>query len=192
MNHADTLSTSTRSSSTEDATPTLSNGHAPICYRMEPAKRMLARQSCARDCASPPSSDLLDVPPCLLCTQQHSVVDLEKVCRVALMVTPEATGDVTDEAWEAVSTIRAVLKQQPSPMAVTMQTAFLRRAEDEAVCRRVFGAFYGDRLPATSFVIQPPCGGQSLAIEAWALGGKSADVQFISPDVVSAEYDGFL
>jgi len=167
-----------------------SDGHAPICYRMEPAKRMLAQLACARDCASPPSGDLPDVPPCLMSRQQHSVVDLEKVCRVALMVTPEATGDVADEAWEAVSTIRAVLKQQPGQMTVTMQSVFLRRAEDEAVCRRLFEAYYGDRLPATSFIVQPPCGGQSLAIEAWALGGRNADIKFIAPDVVSAEYDG--
>ena len=195
MNHADILSSPTDSSPTdsslrEDSKPASSNGHAAICYRMEPAKRMLAQHACARDCAAPLSNDLPDVPPCLLCSQQHSVIDLEKVCRVALMVTPEATGDVTDEAWEAVSTIRAVLKQQAGPMTVTMQTVFLRRAEDEAVCRRLFEVYYGDRLPATSFVVQPPCGGQSLAIEAWALGGQNANIEFLAPDVVSAEYDG--
>ena len=182
MNYSDT-----DSSGIADTT---SCEHSPLCYRMEPAKRMLVRHKDARDRALPPTGDIPSVPPCLLCDQQHSVVDLEKICRVALMVTPEGTGDVTDEAWEAISTIRAILKQQPSPMTVTMQTVFLRRAEDEAVCRRLFEAYYGDRLPATSFVIQPPCGGQSLAIEAWALGGKNADIQFISPNVVSAAYDG--
>ncbi len=151
---------------------------------------MLASQACAQDCAIERTGDVPAEPPCLLCSQQHSVVDLEKICRVALMVTPQATGDVTDEAWEAVSTIRAVLKQQPGPMTVTMQTVFLRRAEDEAVCRNLFQAYYGDRVPPTSFVVQPPCGGQSLAIEAWALGGQHADIQFPAPDVVTAAYDG--
>jgi enamine deaminase RidA (YjgF/YER057c/UK114 family) len=125
-----------------------------------------------------------------MCDQQHSVVDLEKVCRVALMVTPEASGDVHDEAWEAISTIRAVLKQQSVPMTVTIQTVFLRRAEDQAACQRLFRAYYGDRMPATNFVVQPPCGGQSLAIEAWALGGKKTEIEFPDPDVVSVAYDG--
>jgi enamine deaminase RidA (YjgF/YER057c/UK114 family) len=157
---------------------------------MEPAKRMLAQGACGRDRAVPRSGSPYDAAPCLLSDQQHSVVDLEKVSRVALMVTPEATGDVKDEAWEAISTIRAILRQQPEPMTVTMQTVFLRRAEDEAVCRRLFDAYYGERMPATSFVVQSPCGGQSLAIEAWALGGKNANVEFLAPDVVSVTYDG--
>ena len=151
---------------------------------------MLAQQAWKRSCAAPFAANLPSMPPCLLSDQQHSVIDLEKACRVALMVTPEATGNVMDEAWEAVSTIRAVLKQQLSPMTVTTQTVFLRRAEDEMVCRRLFEAYFGQRMPATSFIVQPPCGGQSLAIEAWALGGNKVDIQFLSPDVVTVSYDG--
>jgi enamine deaminase RidA (YjgF/YER057c/UK114 family) len=45
-------------------------------------------------------------------------------------------------------------------------------------------------MPATSFVLQPPCGGQALAIEAWALGGNEAEVHFPQPDVVTVAYDG--
>lgn len=151
---------------------------------------MLAEQAWARNCASPIAGNLASMPPCLLSDQQHSVIDLEKICRVALMVTPESNGDVVDEAWEAISTIRAVLKQQPSPMTVTTQTVFLRRAEDEVVCRRLFAAYFGQRMPATSYIVQPPCGGQSLAIEAWALGGTNVNVEFLSPDVVTVTYDG--
>lgn len=151
---------------------------------------MLAEHAGTRTCAPPIAGDLPSLPPCLLSEQQHSVIDLEKICRVALMVTPEANGDVIDQTWEAISTIRAVLKQQPSPMTVTTQTVFLRRAEDEVVCRRLFEAYFGQRMPATSYIVQPPCGGQSLAIEAWALGGNNVNVEFMSPDVVAVTYDG--
>ena len=157
---------------------------------MEPSKRMLAEHSCGH-VSSPDSNDAVSgVSTCLQCDQQHSVVELENVCRVALMVTPEATGSVTDQAWEAMSTIRAVLKRQSHPMTVTMQTVFLRCAEDESICRNLFQAYYGDHMPATSFVVQPPCGGQSLAIEAWALGGPRTEVKFPAPQVVSVSYDG--
>lgn len=130
------------------------------------------------------------MPPCLLCDQQHTTVGLEKVLRVALMVTPKESGGTVDQAWEAMSTIRAVVNQQAEPMSVTSQTVFLRTAADAEPCRKLFSAYFGDHAPATNFVVQPPCGGQALAIEAWALGGKEVDVQFPEPNVVSVGYDG--
>ncbi len=38
--------------------------------------------------------------------------------------------------------------------------------------------------------MQPPCDGQALAIEAWALGGEDVDVRFLGPEIVTVEYDG--
>ena len=57
------------------------------------------------------NGEIPDVPPCLLSRQQHSVVGVEKVRRLALMVTPEPVGEFLDQAWEALSTIRAILRQ---------------------------------------------------------------------------------
>ncbi|HQZ65940.1 MAG TPA: hypothetical protein PLY87_12715 [Planctomycetaceae bacterium] len=162
----------------------------PICYRMEPAKRMLTGAGCSSSCHAQFSGSGNQMPPCLLADQTHSVIGLEKVRRVALMVTPQASGGVVDQVWEAISTIRVVLKQQPAPMVVTSQTVFLKRAEDAEACRKLFAAYYGERMPATIFVAQPPCGGQSLAIEAWAVGGEDAVIEFLAPDVVSVAYDG--
>lgn len=122
--------------------------------------------------------------------QQHSVVHLDDVTRVALMVTPHNVGDAIDQAWEAVSTIRSILKQQPVPMKLTKQTVFVRRADDIPAFEKLFEAYYRFCVPATSFVIQPPCEGQSLAIEAWALGGNDIDVQFPMNDLVTVTYDG--
>ena len=157
---------------------------------MEPAKRMLAGEKCDFNDLPQDSRNGNKIPPCLLCDQSHTVIELEKVRRIALMVTPQDSGEVVDQVWEALSTIRAVLKQQPVSMSVTSQTVFLRRAEDAKLCRRLFRAYFDARMPATNFVVQPPCGGQALAIEAWAVGGPHADVQFPHPDVVSIAYDG--
>ncbi len=99
-------------------------------------------------------------------------------------------GEAIDQAWEAVSTIRVILKQQSVPMTLTKQTVFVRSADDIEAFRKLFEAYYGNRVPATSFIVQPPCGGQALAIEAWALGGDDVDVQFPLPDVVTVAYDG--
>ncbi len=161
----------------------------PICYRMEPDKQMLSNLPETFACPMHSATGANKMPPCLLSDQHHTVVDLERVCRIALMVTPQPTGEVIDQAWEAVSTIRAILKQQSIPMAVTMQTVYVRSAEDVEAIRELFQAYYGDRMPTTSFIVQPPCGGQALAIEAWALGGDGVDIQFLSPDVVTVAYD---
>jgi enamine deaminase RidA (YjgF/YER057c/UK114 family) len=166
-----------------------------ICYRMQPDRQMLhGSGSNCDDCSVIPreaiSGGSNQMPPCLLSEQQHSRVNLDRVCRIALMVTPQPSEDVIDQAWEAVSTIRAIMKQQAVPMTVTMQTVFIRSADDIPALRKLFEAYYGDHLPVTNFVVQPPCGGEALAIEAWALGGHDVDVNFLSPDVVTVAYDG--
>ena len=161
-----------------------------ICYRMEPAKQMLAIEGCAHNCQSSGPSGANKMPPCLLSDQQHSLVHLDRVTRVALMVTPQPRGSAIDQAWEAVSTIRVILQQQPVPMSMTKQTVFVRSADDIEAFRRLFEAYYGDRVPATSFIVQPPCDGQALAIEAWALGGENVEVEFPLPDLVTVTYDG--
>lgn len=162
-----------------------------VCYRMEPAKRMLSGVQCPNPaCPALYPANRDNNPPCLLCDQSHTVIDLGKIRRVAMMITPQAQGDVIDQAWEAVSTVRAILKQQARAMTVTSQTVFVRQASDIEQFRRLFQAYFGGRMPATNFVVQPPCGGQALAIEAWAIGGEDVDIQFPQPDVVSIAYDG--
>jgi len=161
-----------------------------ICYRLAATKRMLGHSGCLGRPSAPHFTGGSDVPPCLLSDQTHTVIHLEKACRVALMVTPQVAGDVVDQAWEAISTIRAILKQQAEPTVVTSQTVFLSHAEYEEPCRKLLQAYFRERMPATNFVVQPPCGGQALAIEAWAIGGQQADVQFPQPGVVVAAYDG--
>lgn len=160
-----------------------------ICYQMQPIKRMLSESECSSMCHHG-SAENNKMPPCLLSDQSHSVIDLEKVCRVGLMITPQARGDVVDQGWEAISTIRAVLRQRSMPMTVTSQNVFVRSAEDIEPLQQLFNANYRDRIPATNFIVQPPCGGQALAIEAWAIGGEEADVQFPQPNIVSIKYDG--
>lgn len=173
-----------------DDTTVDQEAESAICYRMEPAKQMLGGEPCRHDCDPVSLGGGNKMPPCLLSDQQHSVINLDRVCRVALMVTPQKGSDAIDEAWEAVSTIRVILKQQSVPMTVTKQAVFVRSADDIESFQRLFRAYYGERMPATSFIVQPPCGGQALAIEAWALGGEDVDVQFPATDVVTISYDG--
>ncbi len=167
----------------------------PICYHLAPDRRLLDAGCSMRGCShGTPGShgrgNVPDMPPCLLGVQHHTVVAFGKVRRVAMMVTPLCGGDFKDEAWEALSTIRAILRQQGEPMAVTMQTVFLRSRDDVPAAELLFDACYGDKKPLTIFVVQPPCEGRGIAIEAWAVGTTHAKVEHHDEHLVTVEYDG--
>ena len=170
----------------------------PICYRLTPDRRLLEGQ-----CAV--SGGLIryavpgggtsgrvahQIPPCLLGLQHHTTIGYDGVKRVALMVTPEAGGDFRDQTWEAMSTMRAILRQQGEPMALTVQTVFVDSAANVPKARRLFEAYYGDEMPLTLFVVQPPCDGRALAIEAWAISTGKVKVDYHSPRLVTVTHDG--
>jgi enamine deaminase RidA (YjgF/YER057c/UK114 family) len=118
-----------------------------------------------------------------------SSVDLGGSVRLALMITPRSSGDLHEQVQEVLSVIRTVLDKQPQQMVVTVQTVFLKDARDRAECEKAFAEFYGPRLPATNFVLQAPCCGAALAVEAWAIGGKAVRVEFFGPQALVVSYD---
>lgn len=118
-----------------------------------------------------------------------SFVDLGDSARLALMVTPRISGNLSEQLREVLSTIRTVLEQQPHPTAVTVQTVFLKHAEDQGECERAFAQFYGPRMPVTTFVQQPPCCGAALAIEAWAIGGEGVRIDHFGAQALAVSYD---
>lgn len=148
----------------------------PLCYRLAPDRQLLEDGCGASDCKNcsvtehgHEISGPRDIPPCLLGLQHHTTVGYDGLRRVAMMVTPECGGSFRDQAWEAVSTVRAILRQQGEPMVVTMQTVFVADADDVPSAKQLFEAYYGEEMPLTLFVVQPPCGGVGIAIEAWAI-----------------------
>jgi enamine deaminase RidA (YjgF/YER057c/UK114 family) len=86
--------------------------------------------------------------------------------------------------------MRTVLGKFPEPMANTVQTVFLKDARDQAECEELFTTFSGADLPVTNYVLQPPCCGAALAMEAWAIGGKSVRVEHFGPQALAVAYDG--
>ena len=50
-------------------------------------------------------------------------------------------------------------------------------AEQIPVCRRIMRDFYGDNLPATTYIPQHPCQGKLLAIEALGVGQGKGEVE---------------
>ncbi len=105
------------------------------------------------------------------------------------MVAPKGRGAFAEQVREALLTMSSLLNHQLAPMFVTIQTVFLAHEEDEEECRRLFEEHYRDHVPATNYVIQPPCCGAALAVEAWAVGG-TAKVEFHGEHLVTVSYDG--
>ena len=110
--------------------------------------------------------------------------------RAALMLAPSTRGSFPEQTRELLAALGGFLQSQPRPMQVTQQTVFLRRAEDQAPCERLFSAFFGSRPPVTTFVAQPPCCGAALSVEAWAVGGEGVHIERFGPHVLSVAYDG--
>ena len=119
----------------------------------------------------------------------HSYVNLGDSARVTLMITPQGRGTFREQAREAVMVMRAVLEKQPEPMVVTVQTVFLKDPQDQAECERLLAEFSPSQLPVTNFVLQPPCCGAALALEVWAIGGKSVRVERFGPHTLAVAYD---
>jgi enamine deaminase RidA (YjgF/YER057c/UK114 family) len=120
----------------------------------------------------------------------YSHVDLGDSTRVALVITPRGRGAFRDQAREVLATMRVVLEKQPEPMVVTVQTVFLKDTRDQAECEQLFAEFSGAKLPVTNYVMQAPCGGAALALEAWAIGGKSVRVERFGSHALAVAYDG--
>ena len=119
-----------------------------------------------------------------------SRVKLGKFSRAALAFVPAGRGALAEQAREISAGLKAILANEPGPMTVTVQTVFLRDAADQAECEAVFGAHYGDQMPVTNFVIQPPCCGAALALEAWAVAGDAVRIERLGPHTLAVTCDG--
>ena len=119
-----------------------------------------------------------------------SRVDLGDSTRVTLVITPRGRGAFRDQVREVLSAMQAVLDKYSEPMTITLQTVFLKDARHQAECEQRFAEFFGAKPPVTNYVVQPPCGAAALALEAWAIGGKSVRVEHFGPQALAVSYDG--
>jgi enamine deaminase RidA (YjgF/YER057c/UK114 family) len=120
---------------------------------------------------------------------EHSYVDLGDSARVAAMITAQGRGAFAEQTHEVLLRLVHVLEEQPQPMRITVQTVFLRRAADQPECERILADFYGTHPPVTNYVLQPPCDGAALALEAWAIGGSDVRLEHCGPNVMTVTYD---
>jgi enamine deaminase RidA (YjgF/YER057c/UK114 family) len=119
-----------------------------------------------------------------------SVLDLPQVTRMALMVTSSGRGNFGKQAAELLEILSSMLHRLAPPASVTIQHVFLSDERDRRECEDLFAQHYGCGMPVTNFVIQPPCNGAALAIEAWAISGNDVRLKRFGPHALAVTYDG--
>ena len=121
-----------------------------------------------------------------------AVVELNDVCHVFASVVPSAGATLRDQARDALEAIADVMSAEGAAGAVIHQAVFVADSKSIAACRQIIREFYGRDMPATSYIPQPPCEGELLAIEAMGLGRgrEKVDIQRISDQVVVTRHDG--
>jgi len=122
----------------------------------------------------------------------YSVVDLNDVRHVFAAATPLAGSTFDQQADDALRTIEAVIREEGTRGSIVHQAVFLADMSQVAHCQQIMRDFYGPKLPATSYIPQPPCGGKLLAIEALGVGqGRGeVEIQRVSEELVVARHNG--
>jgi enamine deaminase RidA (YjgF/YER057c/UK114 family) len=109
---------------------------------------------------------------------------------MAVIALPGVGGSFRQQADELFAQVACIVGRQPTPLTATTLLVFLRDGADEAECEEVLRAWFGNAMPVTTFVAQPPCGGAALGVELWALGGPGVTVKRFGPELLTAESDG--
>jgi len=122
----------------------------------------------------------------------YSVVDLNDVRHVFATAAARRGSTFREQADDALNTIGEAIRADGGGRSIVHQAVFLADPSWVEPCRRVMREFYGQDLPATSYIPQPPCDGKMLAIEALGVGRDRGEVEIqrLDEQVVIARHNG--
>ena len=100
----------------------------------------------------------------------YSVVDLNDVRHIFACAVPQEGSNLSEQSHDALHTIEAVIRDEGALGTIVRQVVFLKDGSQLAECKDIIHRFYGEDLPATSYILQSPCEGRELSIEAWGVG----------------------
>lgn len=106
-----------------------------------------------------------------------SVAELGGVRHLFASIAPCDGDNLSRQALDALRTIEAVADREGMADSIVQQTVFLSDPRQVETCRQIMRDFYGDRLPATSYIPQPPCSGRQLEIEVLGVAQQPGDVE---------------
>jgi enamine deaminase RidA (YjgF/YER057c/UK114 family) len=107
----------------------------------------------------------------------YSIVEGDEAKQIFAAALPCSGNSFAEQAESALDALNSALRQESAEGKVVLQTVFLQDNGEQEHCRKIMRRFYRDALPPTSYIAQPPCGGNRLAIEAWAIADPKNSVQ---------------
>lgn len=122
----------------------------------------------------------------------YSIVELGQVRHVFASAVPRGAGDFEQQVHDALRTIEAVIDEEGTHDSIVQQAVFLRDIEQTEACRAIIKDFYGEELPATSYIHQPPCNNKLVSIEALGVGRgfDGVEIRRLSERMVVTSHDG--
>lgn len=107
----------------------------------------------------------------------YSAADLTQVRYLFVSGIPRDGSDLFEQAYGALTAVARVMHEEGARNGIVRQAIFIRDHALIAPCKKIIEEFYCDGLPATGYVVQPPCGGKLLEIEAWGVSRKKGHVE---------------
>lgn len=122
----------------------------------------------------------------------YSVVGLNDVSHVFAAAVPQRGTTLREQTEDALQTIASAIREEGSAGSIVHQAVFVADVNQIEECRQIIRSFYGDQLPATSYIPQPPCNGKLVAIEALGVGQGRGEVEVdrVSEQLVIARHNG--
>ncbi len=107
----------------------------------------------------------------------YSVFNLSKVRHIVATAIPRTGTTLQEQAHDALRTIESVIREKSTQGAIVKQTVFMNGRAELDECRQVIRDFYGEDMPATTYVAQPLCNGKLLSIEALGICQSTGNVE---------------
>ena len=107
----------------------------------------------------------------------YTIAEVDGVRHIFASASPCDDNDLATQTRDAMGVLAAIFEKEGASDSVVNQAVFLRHVEHVDKCRRIVGQCYGDALPATTYIPQPPCNGRLLAVEAMAIVGADDRVR---------------
>jgi enamine deaminase RidA (YjgF/YER057c/UK114 family) len=122
----------------------------------------------------------------------HSVIELGGTRHVFASATPRSDGNLREQGEDALRSIRAVFDDHGAAGSIIKQSIFTSDPKHTDECREIVREFYGEDLPATTYIPQRPCSGKLLEIEAMGIISENGevDIQRHSEQLVVSRHDG--
>ena len=122
----------------------------------------------------------------------YSVADLSQVRYLFVSGMPRDGADLFEQAYGALTAVARVMHEEGARGGIVRQDVFIRDHTLIPDCKKIIEEFYCDELPATDYIVQPPCGGKLLEIEAWGVSRKKGNVEIerVSEHLVLLRHSG--